>query len=342
MNPKLPVPTRVVYTTAASASIAELVAKLYGFKERIHCELLNRGFNDTFLIRVSEEERYIFRLSQLGRRDQTDIAAETAFLTYLREQGVPVAAPRSMPDGSLFTSTQLPEGDRSSALFHYLDGRRPDHLDVGDARMQGRTLARIHDAASSFCGREAGTHRADVDHLLLKPLQNILTLKALEADSYQYLVALTERLTDIVAMDESLSWTRCHGDCHGSNARIMKTENGGEEAAFFDFNDGGFGYLSYDLAVHLWAQTSFGRSLHHIWHAFVDGYREVRSITNSDFEAVHLFVMIRHFWLMGEYASRVAEWGTENFPPRWLNSQVDFLRGWEKDRLSPALLRGLH
>jgi len=38
--------------------------------------------------------------------------------------------------------------------------------------------------------------------------------------------------------------------------------------------------------------------------AFVNGYREVRPMTSNDFEAALRFVVVRHFWLMGEYASR--------------------------------------
>lgn len=336
-----PASTGVVYSTAASAGIADLVAERYGFEEPVQCELLNRGFNDAFLVRTSKDERYVFRLSSLGRRVESDVAAETAFLAYLQGQGIPVAAPRPMPDGSLFTGVQLPEGNRPAVLFRYLAGRRPDHFDVNDARLQGRTLARIHNAASSFDGLQAGSHRADLDHLLLEPLKKVLSRQALETDARKYLTALSERLTRSVTGDGNLSWTRCHGDCHGANARIVAAEDGTEEAAFFDFDDGGFGYLSYDLAVHLWAHTSFGRSLHRVWHAFVEGYREVRPIGGSDFEAVHRFVMIRHFWLMGEYASRAAEWGTENFPAKWLNAQADFLRRWEEDRLSPPLLGSL-
>lgn len=342
MTPKPPAPTRVVYATAASASIAEIVTKLYGLKGDIQCELLNRGFNDTFLVRSSEREKYVFRLSQHGRRDQADIAAETTFLTCLHKQGIPVAAPRAALDGSLYSHIQLPDGDRPAVLFHYLEGRPADELDLGDARMQGRTLARIHDAVSNFDERNAGTHRADVDHLLLKPLKKILTLQTVEPEAREYLVALAERLSESIVMDKELSWTRCHGDCHGGNARMVAAKDGGEEAAFFDFDDGGFGYLSYDLAVHLWAHVSFGCNLHHIWHAFVDGYRDIRSIEVPAFEAMHRFVMIRHIWLLGEYASRVAEWGTENLPNEWLNSQADFLRRWEEERLSPGLLRNLH
>jgi hypothetical protein len=38
---------------------------------------------------------------------------------------------------------------------------------------------------------------------------------------------------------------------------------------------------------------------------------------------------------MGEYAGRVAEWGTENMA--WLGRQEEFLRAWEAEKLSPGL-----
>lgn len=134
MTPKSPTTIPVVYATAASPAVAPIVAQLYGFTGRVQCELVNRGFNDTYLIRTAQQGRFIFRLSQFGRREQSDIAA-------------------------------------------------------------------------------------------------------------------------------------------------------------------------------------------------------------NDLEAVHAFVMIRHYWLMGEYASRAPEWGTENMSSRWLNAQIDFLRRWEEDRLSPGLLK---
>ncbi|SIN80621.1 hypothetical protein SAMN05444168_0440 [Paraburkholderia phenazinium] len=75
-------------------------------------------------------------------------------------------------------------------------------------------------------------------------------------------------------------------------------------ASFFDFDDGGPGYLAYDLAVYLWANF-LGRQLEKPdekveakWGNFVSGYRSVESLPSVDFEAVMTFVAIRHFWLM--------------------------------------------
>jgi Ser/Thr protein kinase RdoA (MazF antagonist) len=75
-----------------------------------------------------------------------------------------------------------------------------------------------------------------------------------------------------------------------------------------------------------------------MWHAFIDGYRSIRSITAADFDALRLFVPIRHIWLMGEYAGRIAEWGSEAVPVEWLAKQVDLLQAWENEKLSPGLL----
>jgi Ser/Thr protein kinase RdoA (MazF antagonist) len=80
---------------------------------------------------------------------------------------------------------------------------------------------------------------------------------------------------------------------------------------------------------------SFGRKLQAMWDAFVGGYRTVRPITARDFEAAHAFVIVRHIWLMGEYASRAAEWGSNNID--WVAREVEFLRSWEAERVAGRL-----
>jgi Ser/Thr protein kinase RdoA (MazF antagonist) len=67
-----------------------------------------------------------------------------------------------------------------------------------------------------------------------------------------------------------------------------------------------------------------------MWDAFVDAYRAVRPITPDDFEAAHRFVIVRHIWLMGEYASRAQEWGSETVC--WIAREANFLRQWENAR----------
>lgn len=329
----------VSYATASADAVAAFAARHYDLGGPPACALLNRGFNDTYALRTDAGGRFVLRLSGRRARGPADVASETEFLAYLDAAGVPVAPAVPARGGALHATALLPDGPRAAALFRYAEGRRPDLDAAGDARVQGVTLAQLHQAADWYPGREAGRYRLDLDHLLHRKVAAILALGLDAPQARRDLGELAARLAEAVGRtDPGLTRTRCHGDCHGLNARIATSGQHAGRAVFFDFDDGGYGYLAYDLAVHLWAQVSFGRRRHAMWHAFVEGYRSVRSIAPTDERAVPLFVPIRHIWLMGEYAGRTAERGTEILSAAWLEREVAFLLSWERDKLSPALL----
>jgi len=231
----------------------------------------------------------------------------------------------------LFVRGWSPEGVREGVLFRALEGRTPDPKSIQDARANGATLAMLHNAAQSHRAAQP-LYRLDLDHLLRRPLARVQQFQeTIGADPITGLENVAGRTAARIEAFDGLTWTHCHGDCHGFNARI--TDAG--DAAFFDFDDGGPGYLAYDLSVFLWAKVSFGRNLHAMWDAFVDGYRKIRPIAAADFEAAHVFVIIRHIWVMGEYASRAREWGSE--PVNWITRELEFLRSWETERLADRL-----
>jgi Ser/Thr protein kinase RdoA (MazF antagonist) len=89
------------------------------------------------------------------------------------------------------------------------------------------------------------------NHLLHRQVAAVLGLKNIKQETRDCLSELALRLNASVCAVPKLSWTGCHGDCHGLNARIITEGPKAGQARFFDFDDGGFGYLAYDLAVHL-------------------------------------------------------------------------------------------
>jgi Ser/Thr protein kinase RdoA (MazF antagonist) len=200
------------------------------------------------------------------------------------------------------------------------------------------TLARIHDAAAGFAADDKGRYRLGGDHLLHRPLSYILALEGLSDSVSTGLVDLTGRLSARVAERDGLSWTRCHGDCHGYNANIALQGPRAGQAVFFDFDESGPGYLAYDIAVFLHSCVIFERKQHASWHSFIAGYRSNRELLHADFAAVQLFVPIRHLWFAGEYASRIHEWGSQAVPADWIAAQLDFMLMWEKEKLAPGLL----
>lgn len=332
------IPLPVTYSTPRVGAVAHYVAARYAMSGPLECSLLHRGFNDSFEVRSNDGQRRVLRLSSWRARGEADVASETAFLAYLDQSGIPVAAPVPATDGTLFGMAPLPEGRRPAVLFRFAEGRTPQWDSAADARANGVTLARIHRAANGYADQNAGRYRLDLDHLLHRPLSALLGLGSLDVAAKEGFTELASRLSAAVAARGDLTWTRCHGDCHGFNARILENGPHAEQAMFFDFDDGGPGYVAYDLAVFLWARVSFQRRGHEMWHKFIDGYRSIHPIAPADFDATHLFVPIRHIWLLGEWASRVNEWGSERLPAAWLVKELDFLRSWEREKLSPNLL----
>ena len=311
--------------------MAQFVAERYALALPLNCRMLNRGFNDVYLLVTATSERYIFRLSHHRARGAADVETETDFLTHLDRCGVPIATPVQTREGGLFVRGRTPEGVREGVLFRDLGGRAADAASIADARANGVTLAMLHNAADSYVAT-APLYKLDLDHLLHRPIARIRDSGIVDdAGARTDLETIAARTTRAIETFDHLTWTHCHGDCHGFNARIID----GGRAAFFDFDDGGPGYLAYDLSVFLWAKVAFGRKLFAVWDAFVDGYRTVRPITRNDLDAAHWFVLVRHFWVMGEYASRAPEWGSE--PVKWIAREVDFLKAWEVERMTDRL-----
>lgn len=314
-----------LYSTPQVEAIERFIDNHYTLGAPVSCKLLQRGLNDVYLV-CNSRERCVFRLSHRRARGSADVRSETAFLVHLSNLGVPVAAPVPTRDGMLSLQGYAPEGAREGVLFQEIEGRAPVASDTGDAWANGKTLAFVHNAAETYPA-DGALYQLDLEHLLHRPLSRIRDSGVIEeARVLCDLEQLAERTTVAIKALSSLTWTYCHGDCHGFNSRI----NAAGEAVFFDFDDGGPGYLAYDLAVFLWAQVSFGRSSVTRWLAFVDGYQSIRPIAPDDFEAAIHFVIVRHFWLMGEHASRAGEWGSNN---AWIARELKFLRTWEAERL---------
>jgi Ser/Thr protein kinase RdoA (MazF antagonist) len=322
-----------VYSTAHADAVADFVAAQYSIPSPVVCQPMRRGFNDTFEVRAEDGWRAVLRLSARRARGEADLATEVAILAYLSRMGIPVAAPIPAPEGKLHASARLAEGLRPAVLFSFVEGRAPGSNSRPDASAQGVTLARIHAASHGFVNDAPERYRLDLDHLLHRPLATILEVKGLGAAARDEFSALASRLANAVAETEGLGWTRCHG----RKARIEVEGPHAGQATFFDFDDGGPGFLACDLAVFLWVRVSFGRAGTHTWHAFIDGCRSVRPISSADFEATHRFVPIRHIWLLGEWAGRAQEWGSEVFPADWLAKELNFLREWEAEKISPRL-----
>lgn len=321
-------PFRVIHSTISPEDVGCYVGSHYPVGGVAACRLLKRRFNDTYEIVTENRDKFIFRIGARRSHGHVHIEYETAFLSHLSQQAVPVAMPVCDTAGRMWHMINFSEGPRPVVLFTHTLGRSPN-ISADDASAQGATLAHVHVAGESF--RATPDRQAlNLEHLLRRPLEKLFKLPILTGPVRSYLGNLADRLgRRVESVEQHLTRVHCHGDCHGWNARIL--DEPGPVASFFDFDDCGPGWMAYDLAVFLWSTKTYDEGARsHQWPHFIEGYRRFRPIPMIDFDLIPTFVAIRNFWLMGEYAERSDEWGSELFDEMWLERQVDFLAQWER------------
>ncbi|MGI4861360.1 MAG: phosphotransferase enzyme family protein [Janthinobacterium lividum] len=321
-----------VYSTVDARDIRHLIEREYSIGEIGDCALLQCGFNDIYEITLSDGRHCIARLSSRRERGAPNVQYETALLRHLKKGGAAVAEPWATKNDALFVDFPASKGERSLVLFEYLAGEPPGE-NPDDIAAMGAELARIHTLSRTYHG-PASAYTLDLDHLLRRPLARLLSLPALDADMRDLLASLAAEVEIRAAGFTNLKIVACHGDCHGGNTIMTAGLQGSRTASFFDFDDGGPGFQAYDLAVYLWggllgkALAEPDEELAAEWNAFFSAYLEILPVSDVDIQAISTFLTIRHFWLMGEYASRAQRTGLRIFRAPWFRERVMLAQKW--------------
>lgn len=325
-------PLRAAYSTIDGKALRDFIASAYPFDSPFECDLLRRGFNDVYRLCFADGRSKIARLSSRRARGESNVTYETSLLCQLKGLGGDVAAPVPTKTGALSIEVDAVEGRRSLVVFEFLAGDPPG-TDLQDTKTMAASLANLHRLARSYSGPPS-KYCLDLQHLVSRPLQRLLSHSSMDEMLAERLNAIAADLMAKIEALTQLTMVSCHGDCHGGNTLMTTSSDGRRIAAFFDFDDAGPGYLSYDLAVYLWASLVNSNELElsaaqcEQWQSFIQGYRESSPLSSSDFAAIAPFVSARHFWFLGEYASRSDEWGSAALPPKWLRKQADKLEYW--------------
>jgi Ser/Thr protein kinase RdoA (MazF antagonist) len=324
---------RAVYSTIGGEEIRRVLEQSFEVGRVDDCTLLQSGFNDIYEVTLADGQRCVARLSSRLERGVSNVSYETALLQHLKRAGAAVASPWVAKSGALSVEVEAPEGPRSLVVFDFLTGDPPGD-EATDIATMGAELARIHVLSRDYKGPPSN-YQLDFDHLLRRPLARLLATRALDEEVREVLTSIALSLEGRIATLNGLTSVACHGDCHGWNTHMSDGSEGVRMASFFDFDDGGPGYLAYDLAVYLW-NNLLGRQLEKPdekvetkWGHFVNGYRSVAPIPSVDFEAIMAFVAIRHFWLMGEFAGRIHRMGLGVFRGPWFRKDFELVRQWQ-------------
>lgn len=328
------------HTTAAASAVSVWVAQHYGLPVQ-QCYLIRRNLNDNYAVRATDGSRYVARLCAIRPRGPFNVDFEVALLDHLHAQGVGVATPVLAAKGAASVTLPFPEGPRALVLFRHCDGAVPDTPE--ELHLTGATLAQIHSAAQSYAG-PASRYVLDGHHLAGRTLGYLSAHPEIDPtvlDAYRQLI---ERLlSELANVEGTLTRVMCHGDTHGFNNHVTTDAEGVQRAAFFDFDDAGPGFLTYDLCVWLWsnlprkAPMEPDEALLKRWQQYLAGYRAGGGhVTDADLAALPLFVQLRHLWNMGEGVARIHHWGANMMSADWIKKQLDVMAAWARLELPPG------
>ncbi len=323
----------IAQSTPTAAAVGRLIEQHHDRGPVVASEFLRRSFNQVYRIEFASGEWAVARLCAQRPRGEPNLAFEAHALAHWFQQGCAVSRCLPAREGQVAIDVALPEGMRQLMLFEYMEGEFTGD-DVARVAVFASGLAGLPDAGASYQGPPS-RYTLDLDYLLHRPLQRLLQAPTLTTEMRPQFEALARRLDDDIRAMGTLSQVLCHGDAHGENNFIAPDAQGVPQAAFFDFDEAGPGYLAYELAVYPWVmypRVPDGVPSDKVlarWAAFIGAYREARPVPEADLAAIARFMAVRQFWLLGEYAGRIPVWGSQAMPTDFLRRQVRTLTQWE-------------
>ena len=283
--------------------LAREALRAFGFKGarlRLMVDAGNTTYRVRALGRAAPEgdlyvgDCYSLRLHQPGYQRDGAIDSELAWLSALSSAGLPVPQPIPTVDGDLSVEVSVPgvPSARRCSLLRWVRGRmarkpvRPWHM-----KAIGRLIARLQNHASGWRPPPGFVRR----HYDRNGLWGDDTGTGYKADEVipkiprRYLKEFREVTARVEEVMED--WGKgpdvyglIHADL-GTEANVLFHRR---EARAIDFDDGGYGYWVYDLAVPL-VDLDGVDSLPALRDALLEGYTEIRSLPEEQLERLELF-----------------------------------------------------
>ncbi|MDE0178299.1 MAG: phosphotransferase [Gammaproteobacteria bacterium] len=280
-----------------------------------HLEPIGISENASFRV-DAPDKRYVLRIHRPGYHTLVELESEQVWTAALREAGLDVPVPVRTRDDRGYVTLPFDGGERHVGLLEWVDGELmgrimerepstfPEHF-----RAIGRIAAAIHNQSAAWTVPNGfQRHRFDVegfvgDRAFWGPFWDIPQLTAEQRD-----VLGKARLTiadELSRLDDSAkTFSLIHADLHPHNVVV-----GEPGLHLIDFDDSGFGWHHYELAVVLYRYRGLD-GFDEMQAALIEGYRERRPFTDADVAKLRLFFLIRTLVHLGWRADR-PEHGTD-------------------------------
>ena len=275
------------------------------------------GISENASFRVDTPgKRYVLRIHRPGYHTLAELESEHVWTHALLEAGVDVPVPARTPEGREYVTLPFEDGERHIGMLEWVDGellhhvihRKPSDF-ARHFRAVGRIAAAIHNQSSCW-SVPAGfqRHRLDIDGLLGDDAfwGHFWTLPQMSNPQREVIGSARRAIAEELSRlgQGSQIFSLIHADLHTANLVV-----GERSLHVIDFDDAGFGWHHYELAVAI--HRHYGEDwFDDIQAALVDGYRDVRPLADSAVAMLPMFLLVRSLVHLGWRAQR-PEHGTD-------------------------------
>jgi len=238
---------------------------------------------------------FLLRVQEPTRRSADELRSELLWLSALRrEGGLAAPEPLSTRDGAAFAAVSIPgvSQPRRCVLLRWVEGhRRAANLTPVHAHRMGAYTARLHRFSRGWSA-PAGFARPRWDPERWIGASSPLWSRATQvytSDELRTFAAAARRIRgDLRALGEG---PNTFGVIHADLAPVNFVFRSGEAYAI-DFEECGWGYYLFDVAVALTALEDYGEHSGRLQDAFLDGYRRESPLPELDPEFREAFMAI--------------------------------------------------
>ncbi|MCY3567809.1 MAG: phosphotransferase [Chloroflexi bacterium] len=268
-------------------------------------ELVSRSENTVFKLSMPEGRAFALRIHRPGYHSLAELESELIWTEALNKAGIHVPVGVRTLEGPGYATIPTLDGTSSRAvgLVEWMEGellssvieceasgdRIADHF-----REMGRIMAACHNQASEWDAPDGFTrHAFDLPGYVGEApfWGRFWDIPILATEQRATLGRAREGIRALLSDcgKDPQSYSMIHADLHAHN--VLVRPDGALQ--IFDFDDAGWGWHQYDLAVALFRlqqRPDYDR----IYQAMLAGYRELRPFSSEAEEWLPLFLLLRH------------------------------------------------
>ena len=291
--------------------------------------------NTVFKVEGLDGNTYALRIHRKGYHDLEELNSEHVWTSSLSNAGLLVPEAVVTRSGEAYTSVSFLNSSeyRYVGLVKWIEGTILNDLildleekDVSDVyESLGKVVAKFHKATIAWeKPKDFKRHSFDTDGFLgSKPFwgrfweaQNATTRER------EKLSLIRNNITEILSKlpRDINSFGMIHADLHSQNVLIQ-----GKSLSVIDFDDSGFGWYGFDLAVAIWDRLDFTATGCHFdiaYKSLIRGYLEERPNAKDIIETIPTFLLMRTLMIIRWIEDR-PESGYEAFIPVLIQASID-------------------